>query len=154
MVRHVLDTMLMKIGRSQLTHELLVTLMAEVTGIVNSHPIATIPSDTDETQPLTPAMLLTMKTHPLAPTPGQFIWQDLYGRNWWRKAQHLAHQFGWDGRRRMFKTFREDPSGRPMSVMFPWETLYSNRCWHPSKWLVLRLDRRSYQEFWWQSTEG
>ena len=46
-VRRVLDAMLMKIGRSQLTHELLVTLMAEVTGIVNSRPIATIPSDTD-----------------------------------------------------------------------------------------------------------
>ena len=59
MVRRVLDTMLLKIG---LMHELLVTLMAEVTGIVNSRPIATIPSDTEEPQPLTPAMLPTMKT--------------------------------------------------------------------------------------------
>ena len=92
-VRRVLDAMLLKIGRSQLTHELLVTLMAEVTGIVNSRPIATIPSDTEEPQPLTPAMLLTMKTRPLAPTPGQFVRQDLYARNWWRKAQYLADQF-------------------------------------------------------------
>ena len=91
--RSVLDAMLLKIVRSQLTHELLVTLMAEVTGIVNSRPIATIPSDTEEPQPLTPAMLLTMKTHPLAPTPGQFVRQDLYARNWWRKAQYLADQF-------------------------------------------------------------
>lgn len=52
-------------------HKLLVTLMAEVTEIVKSHPIATIPSDPDEPQPLTPTMLLTMKTPPLAPTPGQ-----------------------------------------------------------------------------------
>ena len=88
-VRHVLDAMLMKIGRSQLTHKLLV----EVTGIVNSHPITTIPSDTDKPQPLTPTMLLTMKAHPLGPTPGQFIRQDLYVRNWWRKAQYLADQF-------------------------------------------------------------
>lgn len=92
-VRRVLDAMLMKIGRSQLTHELLVTLMAEVTGIVNSRPIATIPSDADEPRPLTPTMLLTMKTRPLVPTPGQFVRQDLYARNWWRKAQYLADQF-------------------------------------------------------------
>ena len=38
-------------------------------------------------------MLLTMKTRPLAPTPGQFVPQDLYARNWWRKAQYLADQF-------------------------------------------------------------
>ena len=92
-IRRVLDAMLLEIGRAQLTHELLVTLMAEVTGIVNSRPIATIPSDIDEPQPLTPAMLLTMKTRPLAPTPGHFVRQDLYARNWWRKAQYLADQF-------------------------------------------------------------
>ena len=90
MVRRVLDTMLLKIG---LMHELLVTLMAEVTGIVNSRPIATILSDTKEPHPLTPAMLLTMRTRPVAPTPGQFIRQDLYTQNWWRKAQYLADQF-------------------------------------------------------------
>ena len=47
-VRRVLDAMLLKIGRSQLTHELLVTSMAEVAGIVNSRPTAAIPSDTNE----------------------------------------------------------------------------------------------------------
>ena len=92
-IRRVLDAMLLEIGRAQLTHELLVTLMAEVTGIVNSRPIATVPSDIDKPQPLTPAMLLTMKTCPLAPTPGHFVRQDLYARSWWRKAQYLADQF-------------------------------------------------------------
>lgn len=92
-VRRILDAMLLGIGRAQLTHELLVTLMAEVTGIVNSRPIAAIPSDVDEPQPLTPAMVLTMKTRPLAPTPGHFVQQDLYARSWWRKAQYLADQF-------------------------------------------------------------
>ena len=67
--------------------------MAEVTGIVNSRPIATVPSDVDEPQPLTPAMLLTMKSRPLGPIPGHFVQQDLYARNWWRKAQYLADQF-------------------------------------------------------------
>jgi len=54
-IRCILDVMLLGIGRSQLTRELLVTLMAEATGIINIHPIAAIPSDTDEPQPLTPA---------------------------------------------------------------------------------------------------
>ena len=58
---------MLKIGPSQLTHEVLTTLMAEVTGIVNARPIALIPTDTDQPQPLTPAMLLTMKTKPLLP---------------------------------------------------------------------------------------
>ena len=89
----VLDAMLLELGRTQLTHELLVTLMAKVTGIVNSRPIATVPSDVDEPQPLTPAMLLTMKSRPLGPIPGHFVQQDLYARNWWRKAQYLANQF-------------------------------------------------------------
>ena len=35
-VRRILDAMFMEIGSSQLSHELLTTLMAEVTGIVNS----------------------------------------------------------------------------------------------------------------------
>ena len=85
--------MLLEIGCPQLSHELLVTLMAEVTGIINSCPIALIPSDVDEPEPLTPAMLLSMKTRPLAPAPGRFVQQDLYAHNWWRKAQYLADQF-------------------------------------------------------------
>ena len=60
-IRHVLNAMILELGGSQLTHELLVTLMAEVTAIVNARPITTVPSDTDEPQPLSPAMLLTMK---------------------------------------------------------------------------------------------
>ena len=42
-VRRVLDGTLLGIGRAQLTHELLVTLMAEVTGIVNSRPFQQYP---------------------------------------------------------------------------------------------------------------
>ena len=48
-LRRVLDEMMMELGRSQLTHELLVTLMAEVSAIVNARPLATVPSDTEAT---------------------------------------------------------------------------------------------------------
>ena len=40
-IRQVLNGMFSDLGPGQLTHELLVTLMAEVVGIVNSRPIAT-----------------------------------------------------------------------------------------------------------------
>ena len=65
--------MFAELGKTQLTHELLVMLMAEVAAIVNARPISALPSDPDDPQPLSPAMLLTMKTHPTGPPPGQFL---------------------------------------------------------------------------------
>ena len=76
--------MFLDLGRSQLTHELRVTLMTEVTAIVNARPLTTMPSDADEPQPLSPAMLLTKKTRPLASPPGVFVPSDLYSRRRWR----------------------------------------------------------------------
>ena len=72
---------------------LLVTLMSEVAAIVNARPITAIPSDIDEPQPLSPAMLLTQKTCPLGPLPGSFTTRDLYARQRWRRVQFLADQF-------------------------------------------------------------
>ena len=54
-IRRILDTMLLQLGSSQLTHELLVTLMSEVAVIVNARPITAIPSDIDKPQPLSPS---------------------------------------------------------------------------------------------------
>ena len=53
--------MLLELGKPQLTHELLVTLLAEVSAIVNTRPIAAISSDVDDPQPLSLSMLLTLK---------------------------------------------------------------------------------------------
>ena len=92
-IRRVLNAMLLNIGSSQLDHELLVTLMAEVAGIVNNRPISAIPTDIDQPSPLTPFMLLTTKKRPLAPPPGRFVAQDLYARQYWRRVQYLADQF-------------------------------------------------------------
>ena len=92
-IRRVLNGMLSDLGPAQLTHELLITLMAEVVGIVNSRPIGTLPSDVDQPQPLSPNMLLTMKTRPLSSAPGVFTSEDLYSRRHWRRAQYLADQF-------------------------------------------------------------
>ena len=108
-VCRILDAMFMEIGSSQLTHELLTTLMAEVTGIVNSRPISAIPSDTDDPQPLTLNALLTMKTRPLAPPPGDFIPQDLYAQKRWRRTQYLADQFWIRWRREYLQNLQARP---------------------------------------------
>jgi len=70
-IRRVLDAMFADLGKPQLTHELLITLMAEVVAIVNARPISALPSDPDDTLPLSPAMLLTMKTRPAGSDPLQ-----------------------------------------------------------------------------------
>ena len=68
-------------------------LMAEVTAIVNARPIALVPTDVDELQPLSPSMLLTMKARPAGTPPGVFVRTDLYARRRWRRVQYLADQF-------------------------------------------------------------
>ncbi len=92
-IRRVLDVVIAKLGPRQLTHDLLVTLMAEASAIVNARPIAALPTDPDHVQPLSPATLLTMKTRPLASPLGRFTFQDLYSRKYWRRVQYLAQQF-------------------------------------------------------------
>ena len=61
----------------------------QVTGTINAQPLSAIPSDMDDPQPLSTAMLITMKTRPLGPPPGNFTrlnvgnafdtWQSSFG---------------------------------------------------------------------------
>ena len=81
--------------------------MAEVTAIVNARLITTVPSDTDEPQPLSPAMLLTLKMRPLGPPPGEFVPADLYSRRRWRRVQYLADQFWVRWRREYMQTLQK-----------------------------------------------
>ena len=108
-IRRVLDAMLLELGKPQLTHELLVTLLAEVSAIVNARPIATIPSDVEDPQPLSPTMLLTLKTCPLLPPYGNFTPQDLYARRRWRRVQYLADQFWIRWRREYLQSLQKRP---------------------------------------------
>ena len=87
------NNLLAEVGKAQLTHELLSTLMAELTGIVNASPLTVIPTDVEEPQPLSPAMLITMKSRPLGPPPGNFLPTDLYAQSRWKRVQYLTDQF-------------------------------------------------------------
>ena len=98
--RRILDSIFADLGPRHLTHEVLSTLMAEVTAIVNARPLIPVPSDPDMPEILTPATLLTQKSESLKAMPGNFTQQELYSKQW-RQVQHLANVF-WARWRREF----------------------------------------------------
>ena len=53
--RRILDSILSDLVPIHLTHEVLATLMAEVTAIVNARPLVPVPSDPEMPEILTPA---------------------------------------------------------------------------------------------------
>ncbi|XP_059802718.1 uncharacterized protein LOC132379125 [Hypanus sabinus] len=77
--------------RTRLTHEVLCTLMAEVTAIINARPLLPVSSDPENPFILSPSMLLMQKAGALPP-PGDFSDKDLYTKQW-RQVQALANWF-------------------------------------------------------------
>ncbi|KAM7406822.1 hypothetical protein PAMA_002842 [Pampus argenteus] len=90
--RRILDSMLLKVHSPSLTHEVLVTLMAEVVAIMNARPIVPVSSDPDMPTILTPAMLLTQKVDSVSAPSGDLDLKDLY-RSQWKQVQGLADAF-------------------------------------------------------------
>ncbi|CAL9691166.1 unnamed protein product [Knipowitschia caucasica] len=89
--RRILDSMFMQNKHSRLTHEVLCTLMAEVTSIINARPLAPISTDPSSPFLLCPAMILTHKQHVPSP-PGDFCGKDLFKKQW-KQVQALANEF-------------------------------------------------------------
>ncbi|XP_071368507.1 uncharacterized protein [Centroberyx affinis] len=87
--RRILDAMLLKVHSPSLSHEVLVTLIAEVAAIMNARPLVPVSSDPDMPAVLTPAMLLT---HTVSASPGDLDFSDLY-RKQWKQVQSLADSF-------------------------------------------------------------
>ncbi|XP_023816059.1 uncharacterized protein LOC111948246 [Oryzias latipes] len=90
--RRILDAMLLKLHSPKLSHEVLVTLLAEVVAIMNARPIIPVSSDPDNATVLTPAMLLTQKNDSVSAPLGQLDLKDLY-RSQWKQVQSLADSF-------------------------------------------------------------
>lgn len=90
--RRILDALLLKTNTSHLTHEVLTTLMAEVTAIMNSRPLVPISSDPDAPAVLTPSMLLTQKADTLSAPVGDFDVDDLSIKHW-KRVQGLVDAF-------------------------------------------------------------
>lgn len=89
--QRILDSMLLQIRGAPLTHDVLCTLMAEVSAIINARPLAPISSDPSSPFLLTPAMLLTQKQGLPAP-PGDITDKDLF-KSQWNQVQALANEF-------------------------------------------------------------
>jgi hypothetical protein len=91
--RNILNAMFAGLGTRQLTHEVLSTLMAEITAIINNRPLVPVSNDPSVPEILTPASILSrMKSSPVLAAPGRFTQKDLYTSQW-RQVQHLANIF-------------------------------------------------------------
>jgi len=98
-VRMVLQNLLGSEGH-QLDHDGLQTLMYEAANIVNSRPLTTV-NDPSSPRPITPNMLLTMKSDIVLPPPGELTNTDLFSRKRWLRVQYLANVF-WNRWRKEF----------------------------------------------------
>ena len=98
--RRILDSMLSQIEPSHLSHEVLPTVMAEVSTIINARPLTTISTDVNAPSLLTQAMIPTQIVCSSSPPPGCFVDADLHCQQW-RKVQHLANTF-WERWRREY----------------------------------------------------
>lgn len=87
--RNVLQGLLRTHG-GRLNTSSLRTLLYEVMAIMNSRPLSAV---TEEDMPLTPNMLLTMKSDVVIPPPGEYAEADIYARKRWRAVQYLANTF-------------------------------------------------------------
>lgn len=94
------DSMIFQLGSSKLTHEVLSPLMAEVTAIFNSRPLAPVSTDPKEPFILSPTTLLTQKSSPPPTSPEGCIGKDLHWRQW-KQVQSLASTF-WDRWRKQY----------------------------------------------------
>ncbi|XP_033761542.1 uncharacterized protein LOC117343309 [Pecten maximus] len=93
MARKILDAMFMELSSRSLTHEVLVTLMAEVSAIMNSRPVAQISTDPEVPVILSPTTLLTQKTSSEALFNSTDLdIKDLY-REQWKRVKVLSEMF-------------------------------------------------------------
>ncbi|KAJ8365140.1 hypothetical protein SKAU_G00139710 [Synaphobranchus kaupii] len=90
--RRILESMFLQLGYSKLTHEVLTTLMAEVTAIINARPLVPVSSDPEAPLILTPSTLLTQKIGVSPPPPGDFTKGDMF-KHQWKRVQVLADTF-------------------------------------------------------------
>lgn len=113
--RRILNSMLLQ-GNPRLPHEVLCTLMAEVTAIMNERPLVPVLTDPDSQFILTPAMILTQKVG-VPPLPGDFTEKDLLCRQW-RQVQALANKFWTRWRREYLPTVKVEGSGLTLTETY------------------------------------
>lgn len=94
-VRRILDGVMLDPNNHNITHEVLCTLLAEVTAIVNSRPLTPVSTDPDSPFVLTPNTLLTQKFVSIDKCEfmcNEFNRKDMI-KSAWKRVQGLANQF-------------------------------------------------------------
>ncbi|XP_065944078.1 uncharacterized protein [Magallana gigas] len=92
LTRRILDSLLITGTAKKLTHETLVTFLAEASAIINSRPLVPVPTDPEYPFILTPYTLLTQKTDKGGEPPGPFDEKDAFKAQW-KRVQLLADLF-------------------------------------------------------------
>ncbi|KAA0200321.1 hypothetical protein HAZT_HAZT010870 [Hyalella azteca] len=94
-VKNILDASQLLLGPRSLSRDEFTTFLAEATSIVNNTPLSDISEDPNDPVPLSPAMLLTLKSCPNPATLEEYTERDIlaYGKRRWRRIQYLAEQF-------------------------------------------------------------
>lgn len=90
--RKILDSMLLREGSKNLTHDVLTTLLAEVSAIVNGRPLVPVSTDPESPCVLSPSMLLTQKTQTDNISLQSFGSKDML-KSQWKQVQYLAEEF-------------------------------------------------------------
>lgn len=90
--RRILDSILLEHKNKQLTHDVLMTFLAEVSAIINARPIVPVSTDSDDPFISTPSILLTQKTtNSSMETYPDLDITDMY-KSQWKHVQVLADQ--------------------------------------------------------------
>lgn len=92
LARRILDAILLSQPAKELTHDVLVTLMAEVTAILNNRPLVPVSTDPNNPLVLTPNMLLTQKLEADIRLFQELDVKDMY-TSCWKRVQVIAQQF-------------------------------------------------------------
>ncbi|XP_062601577.1 uncharacterized protein LOC134263265 [Saccostrea cucullata] len=90
--KKTLNAMLLDHRLKDITHDVLITLMAQVCAFVNNRPLTDVSSDPEAPTLLTPSMLLTMKTKQDTEPFPSFGTKDAL-KSTWKHEQVLAEEF-------------------------------------------------------------
>lgn len=104
--RRILDSMLGNHNISNLTHDVLVTVMAEVCAIINARPLVPVSTDCENPEVLSPSVLLTQKLLCDQQPVGDMDIKLLY-KDQWKRVQYLADQFWLKWKRDYLQTLQK-----------------------------------------------
>ena len=95
LVRKVFEASLLLVNNRPLSRDEFYTFLAESAAIVNNTPLWPCSDDPNDPQPLSPAMLLTLKETPNPPPLESFSEEDImaYGPRRYRRVQALSQHF-------------------------------------------------------------